>query len=398
MKILQVIPYFYPAWRFGGPVRVAYDISRKLVERGHSVTVYTTDIQDENSRVNCSYKNVEGVDTYYFRNLSLYAASRKMFITPSLISALKDNVKNFDVVHIHGNRTTQSPLLHYFLKKNAVPYVVQAHGGLPGATGHKLKQLYNLLFGYALLKDASKVVALTQTEAQQYLGMGVPEEKIAIIPNGIDLSEYVDLPLKGSFKKKFGIKEDEKIVLYLARIHKIKGVDILAKAFANVIKKLDDVRLVVVGPDDGYLRELKSLIRALKIENKVLISGPLYGREKLEAYVDADVYVLPSRYEIWGLTVLEAYACGKPVVASRVGGLGDILVDGATGFSVEPENVTQLANAVYVVLKDEDRARQMGSKGKLFVKENFDIQKTTEELESLYEEVLQDAHKRLRAC
>ena len=102
--------------------------------------------------------------------------------------------------------------------------------------------------------------------------MGVPEEKIAIIPNGIDLSEYASLPPEGSFKKKFGIKEKEKIVLYLGRIHKIKGIDILVKAFANVIKKLDSVRLVVVGPDDGYLSELQALIKALRIEDNVLIT------------------------------------------------------------------------------------------------------------------------------
>ena len=90
------------------------------------------------------------------------------------------------------------------------------------------------------------------------------KEKIAIIPNGIDLSEYADLPPKGSFKRKFGIEEDEKIVLYLGRIPRIKGLDILVKAFAKVIEKIEGVRLVVVGHDDGYLGKLVALIKALK--------------------------------------------------------------------------------------------------------------------------------------
>ena len=82
-------------------------------------------------------------------------------------------------------------------------------------------------------------------------------------------------------------------MLCLGRIHRIKGIDILVKAFANIIEKLKDVRLVVVGPDDGYLGELVALIKALKMEDNVLITGPLYGRDKLEAHVDAKVYVLP---------------------------------------------------------------------------------------------------------
>jgi len=90
---------------------------------------------------------------------------------------------------------------------------------------------------HKLLRDASKVIALTQMEADQYRRMGVPEEKIAIIPNGIDLSEYANLPPQGAFKKKYGIKEEEKIVLYLGRIHESKGLGMLAEAFSFVAKE-----------------------------------------------------------------------------------------------------------------------------------------------------------------
>jgi len=99
-----------------------------------------------------------------------------------------------------------------------------------------------------------------------------------------------------------------KILSYVVAIS--RRVDVFVKAFANVIEKLDDVRLVVVGPDDEYLGELRALVKALRMEDKVLITGPLYGEDKLEAYVDADVYVLPSRYETFPMG-LEAYACGS---------------------------------------------------------------------------------------
>ena len=190
------------------------------------------------------------------------------------------------------------------------------------------KWLYDVLFGYRLLKNASKVIALTPFEAQQYIDFGVPEEKIQIIPNGIDLSQYDNLLPNGSFKKKFDITEEMKIVLYLGRIHKIKGLDILVRAFANIVKELDDVKLVIIGPDDGYLRELETLIRLLEIPNNVQIVGYLSGKDKLAAgTVDADVYVLPSRYEIFGITVLESVACGTPIIITDVCGLADYFGD-----------------------------------------------------------------------
>jgi glycosyltransferase involved in cell wall biosynthesis len=221
--------------------------------------------------------------------------------------------------------------------------------------------------------------------------MSVPEEKIAIIPNGIDLCEYAELPPKGSFKKKFNIPEDRKIILYLGRIHRIKGIDLLVKAYVYLINEMNfkDAVLVVAGPDDGFLNEVKSLVYNLGIAGSVLFTGPLYGRDKLEAFVDSEIFVLPSRYETFPLTVLEVYACGKPIVASKVGGLKDLVIDGETGLLFDSENVEQLAESVFNLLNDTDVAKEMGLKGKNFVRENFTIENVVERLERVYEEVVQ---------
>lgn len=390
MKILQVVPYFPPAYAFGGPVNVSYQISKELVKRGHEVVVYTTDAESLNSRLNIKpMKVVDGIRVHYMRNLSLVLARRsKLFITPEISLRAKEEIKEFDIVHLHEYRTYQNIIIHRCAKKYGVPYVLQAHGSLLRImTKQRLKLIYDVLFGYRILRDASKVIALTKTEAQQYRSMGVAEEKIEIIPNGIDLSEFADLPLKGSFKKKFGIDEDEKIVLYLGRIHQIKGIDILVKAFAKVVKKLSNVKLVIVGPDDGYLGELKALIRALKIEDNVLLLGPLYGRDKLEVYVDAEVYVLPSRYETFPMSLLEAYACSKPVIASNVGGLKDLVINDVTGYLVEPRNIKQLAGNIFSLLNDDNKAKEIGLRGKKFVEKKYTIEKVVNVLEHLYEDV-----------
>ena len=368
---------------------MVYGISKELARRGHEVIVYTSDVDNDYSRVSENIKEIDGIEVHYFRNLTTKTTPYKVFIVPSMVSTLKKTIKSFDVIHIHGHRSFQTPEICKLSKSKAVPYIIQAHGTLPRIMAkQRLKWIYDVFFGYRLLRDASKVIALSQTEVEQYMGMGVAEEKIAVIPNGIDLSEYGDLPPKGCFKKRFGIDEDEKIVLYLGRIHRIKGIDILVKAFARIVEKLDDVRLVVVGPDDGFLGELEALTKALKIEDNVLISDALYGKDKLEAYVDADVYVLPSRYETFPMSLLEAYSCAKPVVCSKVCGLKDLVIDGVTGLLVEEEDVSQLAHSILSMLNADDRAKEMGMRGKRFVKKSFTLEKVVDKLEKLYEDVL----------
>lgn len=385
MRILFVIPYFYPAEAFGGPVKVAFDVGRQLVKHGHEVVVFTSDAKDLKNRLDVEHAEIEGMQVYYFRNLSMsFVKWSKLFITLDLPRKLRSDLKSFDIVHIHEYTTYQNIVVHHFAKKFGVPYILQAHGSLPKIGRQARKWIYDALFGSNLIRDTSKVIALNEVEVGQYKYVGVPAQKIALVPNGVDLSEYSDLPSKGSFKKKFGIDRNMRIVLYLGRIHEIKGIDILVRAFASILQKLDNVRLVIVGPDDGYLHEIKALTRTLLIEDKVLILGPLYGMAKLEGYVDADVYVLPSRYETFPMTVLEAYACGKAVIASNVGGLNQLVLDGATGLLVEPGNFMDLANKISYLMDHAEKAEEMGLKGKQYVKEHFNIDKIAEDLENLY--------------
>lgn len=174
-------------------------------------------------------------------------------------------------------------------------------------------------------------------------------------------------------------------MLYLGRIHRIKGIDILVRAFAEVIEKLDNVSLVVVGPDDGYLGELEALIRVLKIENNVLIIGPLYGRDNLEAYVDADVYVLPSRYEIWGITVFEAMACGTPIILTENCGIAEHFKDKA-GLVVKTDSLN-LQEALLEMLMNREKQKIFRENCKT-VMQKFNISETVSRLEKVYEELL----------
>ena len=380
MRILQVVS----SWK-GGTVRVAFDVARVLSRRGHKVTLCTTNLRSENRDLN---EGGIGRVLDFYSLCPMVTKKMKVYITPQLFS-LARKIRSFDIVHLHGYRTFQNVVMYYYAKKYGIPYVLQACGSLPRMMAmRRLKWIYDMFFGYRLLRDASKVIALSQGEAEQYRSMGVQEDKIEAIPNGINLLEYSKLPPKGSFKKKFSIDNNEKIILFLGRIHRIKGVDILVKAFASIERKLENVKLVIVGPDDGHLHEVRTLAERLRIGDKVAFVGPLFGVNKLEVYVDADFLVVPSLYEIFGIVILEAYACGKPVIASSVMGPKELVLDGETGILVNPREINELTDAIELLLYDESRTKNMGMKAKQFVAENFDIEKVVNKIEKLYKETL----------
>ncbi len=386
MKILQVIPVF--SVPFGGPVTVVRSVSKELSKK-HKVIVYTTSALDKRR----DFKNFPfevGSESYrvvYFPRILRFSGFN---ISPVMKKALKESLSEYDIIHLHSWRHFQDIIVHHYAKKYGIPYVLQTHGSLPRiAAKRKLKWIYDMSFGYKLLRDASKVIALSPIEARQYRNMGVPDEKIAIIPNGIDLSEYTELPPKGTFKKKFNIPEDKKIILYLGRIHKTKGIDFLVRAHAHLINEMNfkDAVLVMAGPDDGYLNEAKALANSLGayIYNSIMFTGFISSGDKLEALVDADVFVTPSFYG-FPMTFLEACAVGTPIITTS---LGDTLewIDGKVGYVTQP-TPHDLAEAICRIISDDKLYRKFSKNCINIVRSNFSVEKVAKRLEKVYEEVV----------
>lgn len=379
---------FYPR-KFGGVTAVSYNVAKKLVEHGHKVTVYTTDVGNSQfSRLNVQdTKIMNGIKVRYFKNISnFFAFKHRLYLPIGMFSDVRRDMPNFDIIHFHDYRSFLTVIVHHYAKKHKIPYVLQAHGSiLPFFQKQRLKELYDLVWGYKILKDTSKAIALTETEAIQYKKMGIDEDKIEIIPNGIDLTEFRNLPKRGEFREKYGVKSGERMVLYLNRINKIKGIDLLVRAFADLTKRLGNVKLVIAGPDDGFLSNLKKQIKDLKIEDRILITGPLYAENKLRAFVDSDVYVLPSFYEIFSITVLEAWACGTPVILTDRCGMADYVKK--IGCVVEYDK-NKLEDAITKTLTDEGLRRKFRKEGMRVVREKFRWDRIVEQLENIYKNCL----------
>lgn len=383
MKIMQVIPYFVPAWSYGGPVSVAYNVSKELVKRGHRVTVCTTDVLNVNSRAEEKEEVIDGIKLRRFRNVSgSLIHHHNIFFSPGMFSGIKKELSDFDIIHMHEYRTIQNVIVHHYAMRYSIPYVVQAHGSLPTTTTkQRLKKLYDNIWGYKLLRDASRVIALQETEVGQYKSMGVIEDKIRIVPNGIDLSEFDNLPQRGEFRKKYGLNDHEKIILYLGRIHETKGIDLLVRAFAGLTKVMDGVRLVIVGPNGGQLSNLTKLTRDLGVSDKVLFTGPIYERNKLEAYVDADIFVTPS-FLGFPVTFLEACACGTPIITTENSDKLD-WIHNQTGL-VTAYDENQLKDAIARVLSSRVLTEQFRKNGQKLVRQRFTWSRIAEELEQIY--------------
>lgn len=323
MRILQVVQFFSP--NHGGSAMVPYEMSKHLRNAGHNVTVITTDFQMNNDFID----HLNGVEVIPF-HCQMNIGS--LLVSHSMNDYLRENIDKFDIIHMHNFRTYQNIVVHKFAKKFNVPYILQAHGSVSRIVEKKsLKYIYGVFYGNRLLKDASNIIAVSDFEIDQYLQMNVPLEKVAVIPNGIDIDSFSSLPDKGTFKKKHNINE-KYMILFLGRLHEIKGVDFLIKSYAELIKERTDVILVLAGPDNGYLEKAKSLVEELTLKEHVKFTGFINGAEKLAAYVDSDVLVYPSSFEIFGLVPFEAIMCGTPVIVTDNCGCGELIKKSESGY------------------------------------------------------------------
>lgn len=406
MKILQVVLHFPPAYSYGGPLGVAYDVSRELVKRGHEVSVFTTDVYDAKSRLEFQENPMvmDGIKVYHFRNLSNHLAHKNLAIAPSMGFALRKHIGSFELVLLHECFHFQAALVHHYATKKSVPYILQAHGSLPIIAEkqnmkrillnkNQLKKVFDIFFGYSILKDASKIIATSRIESDQFQDIfsDFPLDKVVHVPNYVDLERYDDLPERGHFRRKHNIDERAKVVLFLSRLHRRKGADLLLNAFTKVKKTLDfPLNLVIAGPDEGYLQTLQSLAKKLGVENDIVFPGFLNEREKLEAYVDADVFVLPSkdRYESFGNVVLEALACDTPVIVTSNCGVSE-WIGTDVGYTIEYDE-EELCGALAALLQNERLSKKLGNNGRRLVKNEFGLDKGILRLEKLYEAVVSE--------
>jgi len=382
MKILHIIPSYLPARLASGPIIPTHNLNKELVKKGFEVVVYTTNL-DGAKILDVSLNqevDIDGVKVFYFP-----ISFRGWQYSFALHRALAKNVKNFDLIHITSVFLSASTLGAYYAKKFKKPYIISPHGSLmsdPLSRHFLKKKIYLNLIEKKNLKDAA-VHFLVNQEKDDYLKAGLLLKKAIIIPNGFSIGE-LNIKRLGflglNFRKKFNIPSDKKIILFLARLHPIKGLDTLIPAFAEVIKKEPNVVLVLAGPDENnYKKEVELKIEncKLKIGKDVVFTGMLVGEDKISALQESDIFVLPSYSECLPMAVVEAMYFGLPVVITKNVGISLRVEKAGVGIVIEKDE-KQLAEAILKILNNPNLGKEMGDKGRKLVETEFSAEKVAE--------------------
>jgi len=313
MRILKVTQAYRPFLEKGGPATKVPAIADRLAKRGHRVTVLTV----AHGSAPAGAETQGGVEVIYLRSLVAY---RSVTWNTGVRAFCRERLRGFDVAHIYGLYDLLGPGVAFYCRRMGVPYVVEPMGMYrPIVRSLVKKRLYHWLLGRSLVTSATLLIATSQLEQQELLEEGVAPLKVVVRRNGVDLDEFAELPPRGAFRRELGIADGTPLVLYLGRLSKKKGLGLLVRAFASVPGA---ACLAIAGPDerDGSVEEVKRLCAALRLERRVRLVGPRFGRQKLQALVDADLFVLPSQNENFGNAVAEAIACGTPaIVTDRCG-------------------------------------------------------------------------------
>jgi glycosyltransferase involved in cell wall biosynthesis/ubiquinone/menaquinone biosynthesis C-methylase UbiE len=345
VRILKVVQSYYPFQEKGGTAVKVRALARGLARRGHEVTVLTADLglRSHNGhgvraeRCDWGWRSVlDGIEAVY---LPAFGRYRALTLNPRVIRFCRASLRGFDLVHFYGLYDMLGPVVSHYCRRQGVPYVIEPMGMFrPIDRGFRLKALWHRSMGQSFWRHAEQIIATSEMEQQELLEDGVPPAKLVVRYNGIEDVPEPSSADRTGFREKWGISRDEPLIIFLGRLIPRKGADTLIEAFARTCP--DSGRLVVAGPEGepGYQSYLRRRATECGVETRVIFPGPLYDSEKNALLADADLFVLPSRYENFANAAAESMAWGVPVIVTNSCGIRS-LVEGQAGIVIEPDQM-----------------------------------------------------------
>ena len=381
---LLVTATTFPRWKNDTEPSFVYELSQRLAGKGHDITVLAPHHSGAKRREVMDNLKIQRFRYFWPSSLEklcydggILPNLKRRFWTwlevPFLMAAeyfaIHRIVKQEGINMIHAHWIVPQGFLASLLKKfHGVKYITTAHAG----DIFPLKSPWLRGFAGSAISNADACTANSQFTKKAVLGLS-PDSHVDVIPMGVDLSIFSGR-LKQDIRQKYGITG--KLILSVGRLAEKKGIRHLISAMPSILKKYKDAKLLIVGdgPEKG---RLESQVAELSLKHNVIFSGRVSNRDIASYYSSADVFVLPSIVtasgdtEGLGVVLLEALASGTPVVASNVGGVTDIIINGKTGLTVEQENPEVLASAIMRMLKNRKLAKKLARQGKLHVEQNY---------------------------
>ena len=301
---------------------------------------------------------------------------------------LDQSLNDFDILHVHGLYRFPSTYAALLARRRGIPYIITPHGALDpylyarSSASLQLKRLYERWFDLPNLQAASAIHYTAEDERRLAAFLSLTASSF-VVPNGLDWGPFEQLPARGAKHAAWSVGEAP-LVLFLGRLHHKKGLDLLIPAFEQVRQARPDVQLAIVGPaNDDYGDQVRSWVRDRGLTAAVTFVDFLSGTDLVQVYVDADVFVLPSYTENFGMTVVEAMACACPVVISRHVNIHEEIVAVDAGLVTECD-VNEIAAAILELLNDPAQRHRMGENGRRAVYERYTWPRIVEQLTAEY--------------
>ncbi len=391
MRVLHIVPSYYPAHRYGGPIQSVHNLNKGLVLCGVDVTVYTTSANgpdDLDVPIGIPV-DIDGVKVYYFKP----GFFRFWFYSDDLRKSLAKNIGSFDLIHITSVFLFASTLGAYYAKKYKKPFIISPRGSLMGEPIKRKSSILKRLYIYLVERHSLKGSILhftAEVEREEYKKLNLPMKDSFIIPNGLDFSQFDVVIESNLFRNKFNIPSEKSVILFLGRISWKKGFDTLIPAFKKISVKNAEALLVVAGVDDeGYMNKIKEEITRLNLEDRVIFTGEILGNMKVAAFRESNVFVLPSYSENFGMAVVEAMSCELPVVITDGVGISGDIKNANAGIVIHKDEDV-LADAVLSLLGDVENAKEIGKMGGQFVRAEYAGERMAEKMFREYNKIIND--------
>lgn len=395
IRLCVVSPLFHT--NLGGVGKQAVLLTTKLRECGLELFVLARKMKNIPE-----FQMSTNLDVFYIPALrpSVYNLEDKSFLnfltslSFSLLLAFKLFVmrNKYDIVHFHGASIPLIiclPLLKLLKKKVIAKILASRLGTEAGSLRGRYFFIGNLLT--VVIRRTDAFIAISQEIADGLKSDGVQPERIIKMSNFVDTVKFYPVNSEGQHMLKIALSLDKNIVInFTGRIVERKGVDVLINAFAKIKELLASSILIIIGtgPDED---KIKNLVLKLGMNNNIRFLG--HSSEVAKYYQTSDIFVLPSYAEGMPNSLLEAMACGLPVIASRIGGVVDVVEDGKSGILFEPGNVSELTSAMIRLLKDDELRQRLGTEARRRILENFSIDRVAEEYIKLYRELYPRVYK-----
>lgn len=320
-RIVIITPYYAPAWGYGGPPKVLSILAQELIKLGCSVTVLTTDTVGL-SRSKRLFEKIDGVEVYRIPLLSNILAYRyKFFFAPHFLKRVSKHIDKADIVLFSDLRTIINWQVADYIKRLRKPYGIFPFGQIQRDQGIKgmMKILFDRLWVSDFVEMATFRFAQTEHEQKQYgkmFNISIRKTNLLLLPVETKSKPVHNTKVTKEMRR-WGIVQEDKVYIFVGRIHYLKGIDISLEAFKELIPKHKNIKFLIVGRDDGDEIRLKSLIPN-QLKSNIIFTGPLYNQQLYSLFSYSYCFIITPRfYEETSMAALEALACGVPVISSQ---------------------------------------------------------------------------------